>query len=147
MSEQPYTDRIMRSMRAIDAPYWDSARARQLRLQRCQDCGTWRFPPSTICAQCLSESYAWEPISGRGTIWSWIVMHQHYFPAGLQRDLPYNVIFVTLEEGPQMISTLVDCDIDSAVCGAEVDIAYDECEPNLILPKFRLARSAGVADS
>src|SRR4051812_42768813 len=48
--------------------FWDSLREGHLSLQRCDDCGTLRFPLSPNCHECLSGSYIWEPIDRRGTV-------------------------------------------------------------------------------
>ncbi|WP_213453239.1 Zn-ribbon domain-containing OB-fold protein [Rhizomonospora bruguierae] len=86
-----------------DAAYWQRCAAGEFALQRCASCRTWRYPPSPLCPNCLGREFAWELPSGRGTVWSWIRMHQRYFPADAF-DLPYEVAFVELDEGPFMIA-------------------------------------------
>ncbi len=87
------------------APYWDAAQRGELRMQRCSDCGHTRFPPSLLCARCLSERHEWAPLSGRGTVFSWIIVHQSQHPA-FNADTPYNVTIVELEEGPRLHATV-----------------------------------------
>src|SRR5262245_16235319 len=89
----------------LNTPFWEGPQQGELRLQQCQDCGHRWFPPSTHCPNCLSRSYAWNPVSGRGKVWSWIVMHQRYF-RGFEQDLPYVVAFIELEEGPMLMANL-----------------------------------------
>src|SRR5437763_9683944 len=57
-------------------PYWESARAHGLRLQRCGACSRFRFPISAFCPYCLSDQTEWTLVSGRGTVYSFIIMHQ-----------------------------------------------------------------------
>jgi uncharacterized OB-fold protein len=87
-------------------PYWDGLAEGELRVQVCDHDGTHRFPESPVCPKCLSTDFTWQPVSGRATLWSWIVMHQKYFDA-FEDERPYPVAFVKLEEGPLMVSTIL----------------------------------------
>lgn len=121
-------------------PYWEAARRHQLRLQRCAACGAHRFPPKPVCPACLHDQATWEPVSGRGTVWSWVSMHQQYF-SGFKDDLPYVVLFVRLEEGPLMMANLVGATSDDPRlrCDAPVTVTFDDVTPEITLPQFRLA--------
>lgn len=114
-------------------PFWEGCRAHQLLLQRCGECSTWRFPPRPRCPSCRSNTSRWEQASGRGTIASYTICHPPVLPAFADR-VPYNVIVVELEEGPFIVSNLVDADpaVDAAVHVAFVDI-----DDELSLPQFR----------
>src|SRR5438034_1376617 len=56
--------------------YWEACKRGELRLQKCAGCAHVRFPPAALCPRCLSESFAWEPMSGRGKVYTWIVVHR-----------------------------------------------------------------------
>ncbi|TDD87147.1 Zn-ribbon domain-containing OB-fold protein [Actinomadura rubrisoli] len=88
-------------------PFWDGCAAGELRLQQCTSCGRHRFPDAPVCPQCLSSSASWEAVSGTGTIWSWCTMHQKYF-AAFADEVPYQLVYVQLTEGPLVISVLAD---------------------------------------
>lgn len=128
----PRIDRVSR-------PYWEAARRHELSLQRCSACGAVRFPPKERCPVCLHPDAVWERMSGRGRVWSWIVMHQPYF-AGFRDDLPYVVLWVQLDEGPMMMANLAGDDADRARlrCDAEVEVAFVDVTPEVTLPRFRL---------
>jgi len=81
------------------APFWEATGRGELRMQRCGACGHVRFPPALLCPRCLSPNAAWERLSGRGAVYSWVVVHQSQHPA-FNPDTPYNVVIVELEEGP-----------------------------------------------
>lgn len=121
----------------LDDEYWQACNRRELRLQRCTDCQTWRFPASAFCPECLSQAYDWELASGRGTIWSWIRMHRPYFPA-LKDRLPYNVALIKLDEGPRMMSTIVGASGDLR-CDTPVVVDFEPIQGSDLLPVFRLA--------
>ena len=68
-------------------------------MQTCASCGLRRMPPRPMCARCRSIDVRWEPTSGRGRIWSFIVPHPPLLPA-FAEVAPYNAIIVELEEDP-----------------------------------------------
>ena len=117
-------------------PYWEAAHHGELRMQRCGDCGLVRFPPSLLCARCLSETVEWVRLSGRGTVFSWIVVHQSQHPA-FNADTPYNVTIVELEEGPRLHTQLVGCTNDAIHIGMPVEVVFDQINDEVTLPKFR----------
>jgi uncharacterized protein len=117
-------------------PFWDAARRHRLVVQRCGGCGTHRFPARDICSRCLSREAEWVPVSGRGSVFSWAVMHQVYHP-GFAADVPYAVVVVELEEGARLISNLVGCPIGDLAPGMPVEVAFDDVTPEVTLPKFR----------
>jgi uncharacterized OB-fold protein len=118
------------------APYWEAACRGELRMQRCGDCGHVRFPPALLCARCLSEKHEWVQLSGRGTVFSWIVVHQSQHPA-FNADTPYNVTIVELEEGPRLHTNLIDCPNDQIRVGMPVEVVFDKVSDEVTLPKFR----------
>jgi uncharacterized OB-fold protein len=117
-------------------PFWDAVRRHELRLQRCQACGQFWFPPSNVCPECLSPAWAWELVSGRGTVFSFVVMHRAYHP-GFKDALPYNVAVIELEEGPRLVSNVVDCRNEELYVGMPVEVAFDDVTDTVTLPKFR----------
>ncbi len=125
---------------AIDAPYWESLRKHELRLPRCRDCGHVFFPPNKVhCPRCLSDRLEWARMSGRGRVWSWVVFHQRYF-SSFANDIPYVVAFIELDEGPRLMSTLVECSRDEIRCDMPVEVVFDDITPEFTIPKFRPIR-------
>ncbi len=118
------------------AAYWEAAHRGELRMQRCSECGHVRFPPALLCPRCLSEAAAWVQLSGRGTVFSWIVVHQSQHPA-FNADAPYNVTIVELEEGPRLHTTLIGCGNDDIHIGMPVEVVFDKVNDEVTLPKFR----------
>jgi len=121
-------------------PFWDAARRHELVVQRCAGCGTHRFPARDICSRCLSREAAWTPVSGRGTVFSWAIMHQVYHP-GFAADVPYAVVVIELEESARLVSNLVDCPPADIRAGMPVEVVFDDVAPDVTLPKFRPRRS------
>jgi uncharacterized OB-fold protein len=118
------------------APYWEAARRGELRMQQCCDCGHVRFPPALVCGRCLSEHAEWVKLSGRGKVYSWIVVHQSQYPA-FNADTPYNVTIVELDEGPRLHTNLVDCANDQIFIDMPVEVVFAKVNDEVTLPKFR----------
>jgi len=81
------------------AEFWAGTERGELLVQACAACGARRMPPRPMCPVCRSTEVRWEPTSGRGTIWSFIVPHPPLLPA-YSALAPYNVIVVALDEDP-----------------------------------------------
>lgn len=125
----------------IDAqsrPYWEAAHRHELRLPKCDDCGTLRIQFERWCPRCGSEKSTWARLSGRGTVWSHCTFHRKYFPE-FEADLPYGVALVQLEEGPKLITNLVGVKHDEVRIGMPVEVFFDDVTPEVTLVKFRPA--------
>jgi uncharacterized OB-fold protein len=118
-----------------DQPMWDRIAARDMALQRCRACGTFRYPPGPSCPACLAAEHDWTSLSGKGEIVSWAVFHRKYLA---DYPPPYNVIAVRLAEGPMMISNLEGPTPMGSWIGAAVELVYVEVGER-VLPRFRLA--------
>ena len=86
-----------------DVHMWKAFEESRLELQRCDDCHAWRYPPAPVCPECLSAASTWTPVSGKGTILSWVIFHKKYFDDHLP---PYNSVAIRLDEGPIVVSQL-----------------------------------------
>jgi uncharacterized protein len=91
------------------AEFWAGCARGELLVQACGSCGRWRFPPRPMCPHCRSIEVAWVPVSGRATVWAYVVPHPPLLPAYAELA-PYNVIVVALEEDERirMVGNLVE---------------------------------------
>jgi hypothetical protein len=126
-------------MGLYDGPMWASIREGTMRLQRCLNCGEMQYPPGPVCPHCLSSNLEWQPISGRGTIVSWVVYHRTYLAAYPE---PYNVVAVKLAEGPFMASNLEGETPAQSWIGAPVRMVYSTMLDGTVLPRFTLAATS-----
>lgn len=134
-------DKPLPRFTSTNRPYWDSLNRGKFSMQCCEACGHMQFPPQPSCANCLSfDHMGWKEVSGRGRIWSGIVMHKTYIRS-FGPDTPYNVVMVQLEEGPLLMSTLIDGN-DRIECDAPVEVVLDRVTEDLVLPKFKLSGGA-----
>jgi uncharacterized protein len=118
--------------------YWAAAKAGKLCLQRCGHCQTFRFPPGYACRRCGSTETEWIDTSGRGTIYSFSVIHRGPTPefAGV---VPYVLALVELEEGPRMMTHIVGEPADKIAIGDRVVVEFEERREGVKVPQFRRA--------
>jgi len=123
---------------AVSRGFWDNAREKRLTVQRCDDCADLHFPGSPVCPKCLSEKQSWVPVSGRGTLLSWVRFHRAYWD-GFRADLPYLVALVGLEEGPMLMTNIVGASPEDLGIGQRVEAVFEKVDDEVTLPKFRLS--------
>lgn len=127
----------------LTATYWKALDEGRLVFQRCA-CGHAWLPAMRHCPACLAEGPRWETASGRGRIVSWVVYHTAYHEAFASR-LPYNVALVELEEGPRLITNILD---DNALLACDAPVALEITrDEGVALARFRLAADADARTS
>jgi hypothetical protein len=117
--------------------FFDGARAGRLMVQKCESCGRLRFPAHDLCSKCNSTESRWVPVSGRGEVFSFNIMHQLYHP-GFAGQVPYAVVVVELEEGCKFISNLLGVEPHDIRCGMPVEVTFEKLSDDVSIPKFRL---------
>jgi uncharacterized OB-fold protein len=115
-------------------PWWQAAAEHRLVVQRCTACGHLRLPPGPLCPRCRSFAHEWCQASGRGTVYTYTVVHRAYVP-GL--PVPYVVAVVELEEGPRLTSNVVDTDPATVHVDMPVELVWEDLSPDLAVPRFR----------
>jgi uncharacterized protein len=109
-------------------PFWDAAAEGKLLIKKCTACGEPHFYPRTHCPFCFSEHTEWAEASGRGTVYTYSVMRR--------APVPYAIAYVTLAEGPTMMTNLVDCDLDAIKIGQAVKLVFKPSEGGSPVPMF-----------
>jgi uncharacterized OB-fold protein len=120
------------------APFWEACRRRELAMQRCSGCGKMRFPPRPMCPGCQSFEATWVRVSGRGTIYSFVVAHPPVLPA-FQPKVPMPILLVELEEdaGLRIVGNFVG--EGAPRIGARVEVDFEDVASDVTLPIWRLA--------
>lgn len=95
--------------------YEDNLAKGQFRIQQCRDCGQHVFYPRQLCNHCGSSQLKWVDVSGRGTVYSTSVVRRRPEKGG-----NYNVSLIDLEEGPRMMSRVMDVDPEEVTIGMQV---------------------------
>ena len=118
--------------------YWRMLGEGRFRFQRCARCDNSWLPPREDCPSCWSPEWTWQDASGKGRLVSWVIFHTA-FHEEFEARLPYNVAVVELDEGPRLISNIVDLPDSSVdVCDRHVTLSI-ETDHGRSLPRFKLA--------
>lgn len=122
-------------------PFWDACREHRLLMQRDIVTGEFWFPPSPVAPRTLSKEWEWAQVCGRGTVTSWVVFHQKYYP-GFADELPYNVAMVQLDEGPCIFTNLVGIANDQIRIDQRVRVTFRDANEQISIPVFELVEEA-----
>ncbi len=118
-------------------PYWDASREQKLVVQQCKDCAQHSFPPRAHCPNCGATQLTWEPVSGKGVIYTYTVAHRPPHPV-LSEQCPLVIAVVELEEGPRMITNIIGCDSNDVEVGMAVQVAFELIDDSdIVLPVFK----------
>jgi uncharacterized OB-fold protein len=110
-------------------PFWDAARERRFLIKRCRACGQAHWYPRLSCPFCFSDETVWEASPGEGAIYTFSIMRHTDGP-------PYAIGYVTLDEGPAMLTNFVDCDLATLKIGQRVKLRFQETERGPPVPVF-----------
>ena len=124
--------------RAIPAPiptpetetFWQGMRDGKFLLRHCTACGKAHWYPRALCPFCFGDT-EWREASGAGTIYSYSVMRR--------APEPYAIAYVTLEEGPTMLTNIVGCDFDTLRIGQGVKLLPTRTKDGPPVPTFTLS--------
>jgi uncharacterized OB-fold protein len=117
----------------LSRPHWDGCKEGSLRVQRCRDCAGFVFIPQPICTHCQADALDWVESSGRGTVYSYTVVHRPPRPAFA---VPYVVAIVELDEGWHMLTNLVDLAPEQVRVGLPVEVRFRPMSDEITLPFF-----------
>ena len=117
-----------------NAFFWEAADEGRLVVQRCRSCGRLRHPPRPMCPDCLSLEFEVVPLSGRGSLYSYAILHHPRHPAF---DYPLIAALVDLEEGIRLVSNLSGVERRDIEIGMELEVVFNATENGAAVPVFR----------
>ena len=100
--------------------FWAAARDHRLLIGSCSDCGEKHYYPRSMCPHCGSTNVSFIEASGNGEIYSYSVLRR--------ADPPYAIAYVTLEEGPTMMTNIIETDFDTLSVGQKVVLKFSPTE-------------------
>lgn len=122
---------------AESEPWWNATRERRLVIQRCRKNGHLQHYPRSLCVRCGSTDLDFVDASGRGKIYSHTTVNRAPTP---DVQVPYVVALVRLDEGPVLLSNIVECPPDDVRCEMPVEVAWRPLSDGRNLPVFRPVR-------
>ena len=118
--------------------FWDATAEGRLLLPRCADCQTVIWYPRPYCPACASLNVVWFEASGRGSIYSFTVNRRGQADLSAYREAgTYVLAYVELEEGPRVMTNIVDCDPESVKIGQPVQLVFHATGEGTALARFR----------
>ena len=120
--------------------FFDALKEHRLLIQRCGDCEHAYYYARPFCPSCLSGEVEWQEASGKGRLYSFVINHR----SAPGFDAPYIIAIVELEEGPRMMTNLIDVDPDPDMvrCEMPVEIVFHDIDDDFTLPRFRPSRDS-----
>jgi uncharacterized OB-fold protein len=121
--------------------FWEGAKRGELRIQRCLDCARAYFYPRPFCPRCASRNVEWFTASGRGKLYSYVIAHRG--ARGFEDWSPYVIAVVELEEGPRMMSNIIEVDPapEHLPVDLPLEVTWEQQSDEITLPLFRPSRS------
>jgi hypothetical protein len=120
----------------ISEYFWKELQSEHLVIQHCPLCETLYHPPRVMCHTCGGFDFDWIPMSGKGTVFSYVITHQPVHPA-LEGKTPFITVDIQLDEGPHVISNLFDIEVDEVEIGLPVIVNFRHINDDVTLPVFR----------
>ncbi|MGN5477989.1 Zn-ribbon domain-containing OB-fold protein [Cupriavidus basilensis] len=112
-----------------DEPYFAAAAQGRLLVKVCSRCEQTHHYPRVICPFCWSSDVQWADSKGTGVIYTYSVTRRG---AGT----PYCIAYVTLDEGPTILTNIVDTDLDAVRIGQRVKVVFKTSEGGTSIPMF-----------
>lgn len=117
--------------------FWDGCREGKLLLQRCKETGKAYFPPRPFSPYTGSRDIEVFEASGKATLHSYVIHHRPvpgFTP-------PYAIAVVELEEGPRMLTNIVDCPQtpEALQLDMPLELTFRKLDDDIHLPVFRPA--------
>ena len=120
-------------------PFWAATAEGRLLVKRCDDCSSLIWYPRAICPECGSMRTDWLQVSGRGRVYSYTVNHRGEGP--YRGSPPYVLAYVELDEGPRMMTNIVETDGQNLAVGLPVEVVFHDTGEGNALPRFRPLRT------
>lgn len=120
--------------------FWDGTAEGRIDLLKCDRCGLIPWYPRLICPDCQSTDMTWQTMAGTGSVYSYSITR-----AGVGRawkeHLPFVVAYVQLDEGPVMMTNIVDCDPEIVEIGMAVTAVFEDTGEGTAIIRFRPSQS------
>lgn len=125
---------------AVTRPYWEAAQNHELRIQRCSTCGEYQHPPQAQCEQCAGTVFEWPTVSGKGTVYTFVVDRRLAVPGF---DEPYVIAQVNPIEAQRdtvrITANIRNCPLDLVHIGMPVEVLFEDVNDSVTLPQFQPA--------
>jgi len=131
-----HEDKLLPTPSPETTPFWAGCREHKLLVQRCSACGHHQFYPRILCTECASDRVDWVEATGRGKVKSFTIVRRPV-TAAYADETPYVIALIELDEGPTLMSNVVQCDVDTVRIGMPVAVSFEAWSDDITMPLFR----------
>ena len=124
-------------------PFWDATREGRFLIRHCLECGKYHFYPRPFCPNCWSERVEWAEATGRAVLYTYSIVVSNDLPPFNER-VPYVAAVVDLEEGPRVMTNVVDCEFADLRVGMPVEVDYLAISDDITIAVFKPAAQAAA---
>lgn len=117
-------------------PFWDAVNDGRLLTKHCSECGKPHHYPRSLCPFCFSDKTDWIPSAGAGRIYA--------FSVARRATPPYVVAYVKMDEGPMVLTNIVDCPLEALHIGQSVEVAFRPDHEGRTRPFFKPAKEVNT---
>jgi len=121
----------------VTAPYWAGAAQQELLVPWCAS-GHHFWIPRSFCPDHPDAEVTAARVSGQGVIYSFTVIHNG--EAQFASSAPYVLAYVELDEGPRVMTNIVDCEERELRIGLPVVVVFHGGDGSRAIPRFRPAQ-------
>ena len=114
--------------------FWSGAKAGKLVLPHCTECDQSIWYPKKFCGECGSMAVEWRQASGQGTLYSFTQVHRGEGP--YREVASYVLALVDLDEGPRILTNIVDADPAALTIGQRLRAVFDDAGDAAALVRF-----------
>ncbi len=108
--------------------FWAAAAKGELILRTCNDCEKAHWYPRAVCPMCGSVNLKWQAASGKGKVYA--------FSPARRANPPYTLAYVTLDEGPTLMTNIIDIEPDAVTIGQAVQVKFQPADEGRMMPFF-----------
>jgi len=115
--------------------FWEAAKEERLLIKHCLDCDVYSYYPRPFCPKCWSEQVEWFEASGGATLYTWSVIYANDQPP-FRDQVPYVAAVVDLDEGPRMMTNVIDCPFEELRIGMPLRVTFRPISDEFTIPVF-----------
>lgn len=111
--------------------FWDATKQGKLLVARCPETGKHVWWPRKVSPFTGKSNMELVESKGEGVVYTYSVMRR--------TPSQYCIAYVTLDEGPTMMTNIVNCDLDTVKVGMRVKVTFEDLNDEAALPLFEPA--------
>ena len=115
--------------------FFEAARRRELAIQVCDGCGTVLHMPRAYCRACGAWESHWQPVAGRGRVYSWTTVEHQVHPAF---PVPYTVVLIQLDDVPARLVGYLPGSPELTE-GQPMQVWFETLVDGVVLPQWKPA--------